>query len=356
MLSAIFDDREIASILKLMGKDELIPMFIWDGDDGTQAGISSLAERGFLVPNSEGTLALRPDFATFLESLVYPDMVLDILSMEEFQPKRMSIVVKGDSTYALASLQESFAVRELPGPQAILEVVLDHLGEPSRGPVQETLTLRAGELLMLMVLLGMENLYKGDLPGLAEFSVKTVKKGIKKGRHIPLIAGLLLFGASDSLGSYFDDEKEVDNALDLLVEKGVLGRTKRGYRISSEFLPFILAMGSPDRVTILSIVRDPRSENPDVDALTFFEFNRTVIAMRIIDPEELEVDLTIMPDSDSLLYLLSDFLFVKRDLGAEKEEIAAIARELLDRGEISLEEYNAALSYFHVENRREYTR
>ncbi len=348
MLSAVFDDGEIASILRLMGKEELIPTFVWDGDDGTQVGIASLAERGFLVPDSRGALALRPDFATFLESLVHPDIVLDILSMEDFQPRRMSIIVKEDSAYTLAVLRESFAVKELPDPRSVMEVVLDHLGKPSQGPVQETLSFCAGELLMLMMLLGMKDLYKGDLPGLAEFSAKTVWKEIRKGKHIPLVAGLLLFGANDSLGGYFSNEEEVGDTLDVLVKKGALERTKRGYRISKDFLPFVLAMGSPDRITIISMVRDPDSEDPYVDALTFFEFGGVMVVMSVIDPEEAEVDLMIIPDSDSLLYLLTEFLFVERNLSVEREEITAIAKELLAKGEISLGKYNAALSYFHA--------
>ena len=94
MLSAIFEDREIAAILRLVGlEEESIPSFIQDGDDGTQAGIASLAERGFLVSDSGSTFTLRQDLAMFLEALVYPDTVIDLLTMEDFRPRRVSVVM-----------------------------------------------------------------------------------------------------------------------------------------------------------------------------------------------------------------------------------------------------------------------
>ena len=350
MLSAIFEDREIAAILRLVDlEEESIPSFIQDGDDGTQAGIASLAERGFLVSDSGSTFTLRQDLAMFLEALVYPGTVIDLLTMEDFRPRRVSVVMKGENAYSLAILPTSFAVTELPDQQAVLELVLDHLGKP-KGDILGPLTLRGRELLILMVLLGMGKVYKGELPGLGIFSPKDIIREIRKGRHIPLIAGLLMFGADEVVGNYFENKGEVESSLEELTDKGVLEKVKKGYRMSKEFLPFALSMGTPDRVTIISTVKDPDSDHPDIDTLTLFEFGEVMVLMGIIDPEEVEVDLMTIPDSDTLEYLLLSSLFLKRDLRAEKGMIASIARELLDKGEITIEEYESAILYFHAED------
>ncbi len=349
MLMEIFEDREIGAILRLVLNEGSIPTFLQDGDDGTQEGIASLADRGFLVGDSRGSLTLRQDLAAFLEVLVYPDTLIDLLTMEGFERiRKMSILMKGTDAYSLAILPSKFAVTELPDHQTVFDLVRNYLGTPN-GDLMGPLILRGRELVTLMLILGMEKIYSSDFPGLGIFSLKDVKERVKKGLHIPLIAGLLMFGAGESIGTYYDGKGEIEESLERLIDKGALERVKKGYRISKEFLPFALAMGTPDRVTIISVVKDPESDEPDVDAITFFEFGATMVMMSIVNPEDVEVDLLTIPDSETLEYLLIDFLFLKENLAEGKKMVASILREFLDRGEISAEQYSGLLSYFHAE-------
>lgn len=349
MLSAEFENREVLAAFNLLNLDPWILPSIWGSYYEIDDGISSLEERG-LLKMEEGGFEISEELDSLIRCLADPDALMDFMVFEnggsEHIVRRTSFIVRGDRTYLMSVLPDRMYARELPNRNEILELMMDQLGEVGHDGESRVVFLSALEWITLLLILTLD-IYGADVPGSGEFSLSDLERRVSDGGHIPLIAQMLLAGGSEDLAGLFSDKSDLIEAVNSLRGKGILEGGNDRLSVSDQFLPFALAIGSPDRVAAISVVRGPESSDPNAGSVTIFQLGGITVLSEVLDPREGEVSLMRLIGQDQLQKTLEELLNGQGIL-ATKRELASELRNLLEAGDISWEEYEDAVDLFHL--------
>ncbi len=349
MLSAEFENKEVLAAFNLLKLDPWILPSIWSSYYEIDEGISSLEERG-LLRRTDGGVSVSEELESLIRCLAHPDALVDFMVFEnggrEYVVRRTSFIISGDRAYLTSVLSDRIYVRELPGGNSILELMRDQLGEVNYRGESRVVFLSALEWITLLLILTLE-IYDADVPGSGEFSLRDLARRVSDGHHIPFIAQMLLAGGREGIADLLSEGSDLITAVKSLAGKGILKGGGDRFSVSDQFLPIALAMGSPDRVAVISAVRGPESDDPHAGSITIFQLGGITVLSEVLDAREGEVSLMTLTSQDQLQEVLEELLDGGGIL-ATKRKLASELRGLLEAGEISRGEYEDAVDLFHL--------
>ncbi|GEM_PF-3420536 len=256
-------NEELAAAFAALNESPWLLLSVWGSFRRAREGVEGLSSRGLI---SEGRLE---EVASLIRTLSKPKLMADVFTVD-FEGGTMSreSYVAGEGTFLLRIGNEFIWAERSE---------LNLLDRPTS--VMRPILLDGRELMVLFLILTMD-IYSYDVPGLAPFTADDVQKRVEVGSHIPLNAQIILIGGKRAPKLKVKDVKKV---LRSLVEKGVLISHGNSLSISEEFLPAALALGSPDRIRIISITADPESDDPDLRTIAIYELGSSSVAMDILD-------------------------------------------------------------------------
>ena len=328
-------NEELLAAFSIAGADPWMFPSIWGSSDDLGVGMKSLARRR--LASKRG---LAKEMRDLITSLSHPDSLVDVFTFHfsEISSKgigfaRRSFVNSEAGTYSLIINRDGIVAR-----REDVRTLIEELGKGTSGMdgLPESVVLNAKELTILLLILTMD-IYGGDVPGLSPFTSSDVGARVSAGMHVPIMAQIRLYGETEAPDLR---EEEVYGILLSLVGKGILVRLgEDSFSVSEDFLPVALAMGSPDRVDVISAVKEPDSELPDVRTAVLFRFGRAAVVMSILDEGSGVVEITPIRGERHLRRVLEDLLLESIDLEVEARALDLALAELIEKGELTEEEY-----------------
>ena len=328
-------NEELLAAFSIVGADPWMFPSIWGSSDDLEGGRRSLARRR--LASKRGLVKEMRDLITILS---HPKSLVDIFTFHfsEISSKgigfaRRSFVNSEAGTYSLIINRDGIVAR-----REDIRTLIEELSEGTSGidGLPESVVLNAKELTVLLLILTMD-IYGGDVPGLSPFTSSDVGARVSVGMHVPIMAQIRLYGETEAPDLR---EEEVYGILLSLAGKGILVRLgEDSFSVSEDFLPVALAVGSPDRVDVISAVKEPDSELPDVRTAVLFRFGRAAVVMSILDEGSGVVEITPIRGERHLRRILENLLLESIDLEVEARALELALAELVESGELTEEEY-----------------